>query len=249
MSFKLSKYHKNTIGIITILIANSISALSQDSLSNKSQLNHQVWIDFYPHFYINEQLEYYGDAGYRTIVGQRSWNRIYARPSVRYHINKTWQLSGGLGLFYIYNKLDANRLEITPWQGVQANWPNWGNLSFKHLGKIEERISWRTDNWSNSLELRFRYKLSGKFKFSKKNENSYWYVPAYAEFFFPINDNIEEFFRNRGRAGLGAGYSVSKTWDFELVFNWQTSRVGPEAELKASDLAYQLKIKKHWNKN
>lgn len=249
MSYTLNKYQKYTVGIIYIMIVNSVLAIGQDSLSEKTQLNHQIWIDFYPHFYINEKLEYYGDAGFRTIAGQRSWNRLYARPSVKYYINKTWQLQGGLGVFYIFNKFDINRLEITPWQGIQATWPKWSNLSFKHLGKIEERFSWRTDTWSQSLDLRFRYKISGKITFSKKEENSYWYLPAYAEFFFPLNDNIEEFYRNKGRAGVGIGYNATKDWVFELVFNWQSSRVGPEAELKASDYAYQLKIKKHWIKN
>lgn len=123
------------------MIVNTISVIAQDSLSEKSSLNHQIWLDFYPHFYINEKIEYYGDAGFRTEVGQLSWNRIYVRPSLRYYTNKTWQLSGGLGLFYIFNELDVNRLEVTPWQGIQANWPKWGNLSFKHLGEIEERFS------------------------------------------------------------------------------------------------------------
>lgn len=217
--------------------------------TNEEELvNQQLWIDIYPHFYVNDKLEYYGDAGYRTILEEFSWSRIYARPSVRYHFNKLWQAHAGLGFFYIFNKSNADRFEITPWQGVQLNWPKFNRLSFKNLVKLEERISYRTDDWSSSFDLRLRYKLSGTLKLCKTCTESYWFIPFYGELFFPVNDDIEEFFRNRGRAGLGLAYNVSKTWQFSFIFNWQSSRSGPEDGLAVSDYAYQLKIRKLWNK-
>ena len=124
-----------------ILLDNqNLSAQTNDTILTES-VNHQIWIDIYPHYFVNEKLEYYGDAGYRTIINKRSWSRIYARPSIRYHFNKNWQMHGGLGFFYIFDKMDVNRFEITPWQGVQLNWPTGRFLSLKHLVKIEERFS------------------------------------------------------------------------------------------------------------
>lgn len=171
------------------------------------QTNHQIWLDFYPHFYINDKLEYYGDAGYRSIVQDSLWSRFYARPSIRYHFNKPLELHGGVGLFLIYNKFESNRFELTPWQGFQLNWPTLSYLKFKHLWKIEERFSWLTDTWSSSFDLRFRYKFSLKLELFRKPSGSYWFFPFYFEGFFPLKNNIEEVFKNRARAGMGIGYN------------------------------------------
>ncbi|MCZ6701607.1 MAG: DUF2490 domain-containing protein, partial [Ignavibacteria bacterium] len=115
---------------------------SQSTPIDDLSTNQQLWIDFYPHYYVNEKLEYYGDTGYRTILNKDIWHRIYARPSVRYHLNEKWELHAGLGLFYIFNKTLSDRFEMTPWHGVQFNWPKWDMLKFKNLLKIEERISY-----------------------------------------------------------------------------------------------------------
>ena len=90
-----------------LLFNQNLMSQSNDSINTKI-IFHQVWIDLYPHFYMNDKLEYYGDAGFRTIIGVRSWNRIYARPSLRYHINKTWEVHGGVGIFYIFDKYHLN---------------------------------------------------------------------------------------------------------------------------------------------
>jgi len=236
--------------IIAILIILSgcadLNAQPSDSSDTQSLINHQIWIDVYPHFCVNDKLEYYGDAGFRTIVTEKSWNRLYIRPSLRYHFNKTIEAHAGLGFFYIFIKYDVNRFEITPWQGIRINWPNVSIFSFKHLFRIEERISFLTNNWSSSFDLRFRYGLSGNITPCKNCSISKMYIPMYVEFFFPVNDEIEEFFRNRGRAGFGIGYNVSKDWQYSLLFNWQRSRSGPNDELRVSDYAYQLIIRKYW---
>ena len=223
----------------------NLSAQTNDTIGALSP-NHQLWIDIYPHYYVTEKLEYYGDAGFRTIIDERSWNRIYARPSLRYHINKNWEAHGGLGLFYIFNKTDVNRFEITPWQGVQLNWPTGRFLSLKHLVKIEERFSFLTNDWTSSFDLRFRYKLSGRISLCENCSAPNWYIPFYGELFYPLNDEIEEVYRNMGRAGLGVGYNASNEWRISFLVNWQKSRTGPEDELNISDYAYQLKVRKLW---
>lgn len=224
-----------------------IRAQSVDSLPEQLVTN-QIWIDFYPNFFINEKLQYYGDAGFRTIADEQSWNRFYVRPSIRYHMNQTISFQGGLGFFYIYNKYNINRFEITPWQGVQIKWPNLSIFDVKHLGKIEERYSVQTANSSSSFNLRLRYKMSGNFDVWDIQVFKSLYVPFYIELFYPLNDNIEEFYRNKTRFGAGLGYKISRAWDVAFIFNMQSSRAGPNDELNVSDYAYQLKIKRRWEK-
>ena len=221
------------------------AAIAQTDTNENSIKNHQIWIDFYPHYYMNEKLEYYGDAGYRTIVSKRSWSRIYVRPSLRYHLNKTWGFHGGLGIFYIFNKDNVDQFEITPWQGFQINWPTLTRINFKHLFKLEERFSFETKDWASNFELRFRYKLFGNVSFVRAKK---WYIPFYGEFFLPITGKIDEIYRNKGRAGVGLGYKPDKEWMISFVLNWQSSRAGPSESLNVSDYIYQIKIRKVWRR-
>jgi hypothetical protein len=130
-------------------------------LENDTKADEQLWIDIYPHFYVSEKFEYFGDAGYRTVLNQNSWHWIYARPSLRYHLGKNWEVHGGIGFFYVIKKEVSDRFEIRPWQGIEFSWPRFSNLGFKHYIRFEQRISFQTDDWSSGLSLRLRYKISG----------------------------------------------------------------------------------------
>ena len=228
-----------------LVMWNVKSSFAQNS--DTKSINSQLWIDIYPTFYLNEHIQYYGDAGFRTIIGEKSWNRIYVRPSIRYHLNKTIEFHGGLGLFYIFDKYNLNRFEITPWQGVQLNWPSSKRIKVSHLTKIEERLSFVTDNWSSSFNLRLRYKLSGNLNFLQNGSMKKWYIPAYIEFFFPVDDEIQEFFSNRSRTGLGIGHKFNEDWNLALMYNWQRSKAGVGDKSTVSDHIIQLKIKKRWS--
>lgn len=87
--------------ILWILVSSTINISAQvnDSIPIANS-NQQIWIDIFPHYYMNEKLEYYGDGGYRIIVDKESRSRIYARPSLKYHLNPRWTVHAGLGLFY-----------------------------------------------------------------------------------------------------------------------------------------------------
>jgi hypothetical protein len=222
--------------------SNKTRAQTADSTAN-AIVNHQVWIDFYPHYYMNKKLEYYGDTGYRTIVSKRSWSRLYVRPSVKYHLNKIWEFHSGVGIFYIFNIQDIDQFEITPWQGVQLNWPQWKSFGFKNLVRLEERMSFLTSNWIMDFEFRMRYKVTGKYDFHQR-----WYVSVYGEYFLPVTGEIKEIFTNKGRAGIELGHKPTKTWQVSFVYNWQGSRTGAKGKLNTSDYTYQLKIKKVWSR-
>lgn len=228
--------------LLALIFTNCIKA--QTDNANMDNTNHQLWIDFYPHFYINDKFEYYGDAGYRTMLQENIWHWVFARPSVRYHPKELIELHGGVGFFYTFNIKNVNRFEIRPWQGFLLKWPTWEKVSFKHYIRMEERVSFLTNNWSMSFSLRMRYKISTNIKLCRTCSEAFWFIPIYAEAFFPINDDVVEFFRNRGRAGVGLGYNANKYWRFSVMLNWQSSRTGPDNEFSVSDYIYQVKIRK-----
>lgn len=191
---KVIAYHFRLCSLVLGIVVYSGNSWSQSDTINESIYHHQLWIDIYPHYYISEKWEYYGDIGYRTIISASMWHRIYVRPSLRYHLNDRCQLQGGVEFFYIFNDVVSNRFEVTPWQGVQLNWPTLRNLKFKNLFRFEQRNSFDTDSWSYSFDLRLRFKVSGPYDFSRECSDQFWFASLYAEGFLPINDGIKSFF-------------------------------------------------------
>ena len=60
----------------------------------------------------------------------------------------------------------------------------------------------------------------------------------YIEGFFPVNDDIKEFVRDRGRAGIGIGHNASRYWRISLIVTLQSSLAGIENTFDITDFAY-----------
>jgi long-subunit fatty acid transport protein len=209
-------------------------------------INQQLWLDFTAHIYVNDKLEFFGDTGYRSILASDVFKLIYVRPSAGYRLNDIWELEGGLGIFYAFNKLATNTLEIRPWQGILIKWPRVRRLRFNNFVRLEERIFFKTKDWSSSFDLRLRFKVSGHYNLCRECADTYWFILFYGELFAPINDDLPEVFRNQGRVGAGIGYKFSKNWRFDFLFNWQSSIAGPNDQLQVSDYVYRLQVSKLW---
>lgn len=237
---KLQK-HFGILGLFYVVyFCSFFNAFSQTS--NKSDT--QLWLDFNPSFQINNKLEYFGNLGYRTYIETANWNQIYAKPSVRWHLKNNIQIEGGLGFFYVFGQSSFNRFEITPWQGIRFKWPIYSIIEFKHIAKIEERISFLTDSWESSFDIRFRYKFESRIKFVNSEVFNKISIPLYIELFIPIGDNIDEVFSNRMRLGAGLAYKLKKQYELTFYYNWEKSRINMEDNFNLSTNAFQLKLKK-----
>jgi len=80
---------------------------SQESSTNR------IWVDFIPHFKINMDLEYYGDAGYRIILAE-DLHTFAVRPSVRYHLNPRLRFEEELASFTALIQTSATSLKSAP---------------------------------------------------------------------------------------------------------------------------------------
>lgn len=218
--------------------------MAQDSGSTVDNVTQQLWLDFVPHFFITEKLEFHGDGGFRTTVSDNSWRRYYVRPSVRYHYKDYLKFYGGVGLFYVENQDAFNSFETRPWQGVYARWPRVNSrLLFDHLLRFEERLSWNVDsNDDMNFEFRIRYKLATTLLFCKPCGDQYWSLPVFGEVLLPIEEESNDINKNNFRFGLGAAYKYSRKWSFNLNLIWQQSTSSITDKKAISDQVLQLKV-------
>ena len=228
--------------LLTILIAASLPLMSQEE--DKIITTNQIWIDYYAYYYFKPKWEFYGDAGFRFIPKDMTWQMIHARPSVRYIAPALWEVHGGVGFFQTFFKDISNTFEIRPWQGVKIKWPSFEPVYFSHYIRLEERFFIQQGS-AMEFNFRLRYRLAVKiiaYRFQNKNQI---FVPAYGEVFGNFGPEIQETFRNKARFGLGAGYKTHKDWSFEFHFVAQRSRAGKDEEFEISDRLYQIKIRRH----
>jgi hypothetical protein len=202
----------------------------------------QLWVDFIPHFKVNEKLEFYGDASIRVIFEEQRIYTFIARPSVRYHLNSIVELQGGMGFFYSIIGDITNQLELRPWQGIRIHWPTFGRIGIKHALKLEERLIWETETWDFDPALRFRYKLGGRIPF---NESRSFYLSLFGEAFASAGGESISILRNRMRGYFGFGYKRNDAWTVELEFMLQRSRSNAIEDFSVSDRIFRLKVLKN----
>ena len=236
-------FYKKIILLFVLLI--SLQVFSQQD--DEKIITNQLWVDYYQYFYFKPKWEYYGDAGYRSLTKDFSWQMIHFRPSVRYIPSDLWEARGGIGLFQTFNKDVVNTFEIRPWQGAIIMWPTFKSFLFSHYFRVEERIVLPA-GYAAEFNLRLRYQIKLKINIYKSPRNSLLYIPLYAEWFLDVGEEIHETFSNRARYAIGLAYQTQKNWVFEFYFVRQNSRSSYDGGIETADHLFQFKLRRHLSK-
>ena len=229
------------------------SELHSQTIEADDITNSRIWLDITLSLKANDKLEYFGDTGFRWLFADKTQERIYARPSVRYRLNEQIRLLGGVGLFYSWVPNNPNVFELRPWQGVWVHWPTFKRipvlqrLRVIHLVRFEEQFSF--SDGDGEFNFRARYKLNVDVNLCKQCDPPYWHIPLYMEFFFPVENDLFGFFTNRNRFGGGLGYQRSTDWGYVVTFNRFGSRTSEEDDFRVSDFVFRLSISKRLHKS
>lgn len=225
-----------------ILIMNCVfhGTMQGQSLFAELKHNHQIWLDAAPTYDISDRITYIGDLGIRILVTDLQWTRIYHRPSIKYLLNDTWALRGGLGWIYEDAKDADRRFELRPWQGIQATWPRFEGLKFIHLLRSEQRINHLFEEDLTEFEFRMRMRVGFRWR-SMQFQNGYsLIIPASVEWFVPVTEAVKELFSNRTRVEAGFAIQDDQFLEIRFTVNWQNSKVGFEDDLLVNDWLYRL---------
>ena len=225
--------------LLTFLSFNAVQGKDTSDL----KVNHQLWLDFYPHLHISEKLQFYGDIGFRILITDSQWARIYGRPALRYHLDSIFVLHGGLGAFLEISRDVSNRFELRPWQGMQIKWPTFRHLRFNHLVRLEERFNYLLQDEVFESELRLRVRFGGRIQFNRMEGRRSFFAPFYVEWFAPLAGAVTETFVNRAEFSTGLGYNASRILQFRFLFNFRKSKVENSNGRSISDIAYHLQAR------
>jgi hypothetical protein len=150
------------------------------SAQSGENISKQIWIDVNPHYYLNPKSKIYGDMGVRREFENNGWWRLVLRPSYRTWLGGRFYFSAGLGNFFTFNEIIANRWELRPFQGVQFNWPQW-KTPLSHYIRLEERFDFNLNTWNsqNSAQIHGHMNLKMVHGFKVHKAKNYSRLDAY----------------------------------------------------------------------
>jgi hypothetical protein len=231
-----------TCGLLLAAIASPARSQSDEELSG------QIWIDINPSYYFDPHNKLYGDVGVRKEFENDGWWRLVVRPSYRTKLPRRFFLSFGLGSFFTFNELIADRWELRPFQGVDFNWPR-GKFPLRHYLRLEERFDFHTETWSSKISLRARYKLSASYRFATVQRDRFWQITAGAEAFVTIAGTQGQF-QEQSRLMFGMDRSLKRDLHFRFELTWQReSIVFGDDDDTASTLYFRFRFMKSWGES
>jgi len=210
---------------------------------DSSETATQIWLDFNPIYPIDQQWTVYGDGGYRIILGNKSFHRLYIRSAGSYQLNEEFILHAGLGLFTTFDE-KSTLWEFRPFQGLEIRWPKIFTFPLFQYFRFEERFF--NENSVSSFILRGRYQLSTNIKFNKNKIQKYFFIPLQLEWFVNLGNDID-FHANEFRAIAGIGYVFDLIWraDFNIIY--ENLRTSADEKLALNDIILRLRVYKGFN--
>ena len=186
--------------------------------AQEDEVSTQLWLDYNPRWTWPSGLELYGQLGVRSELEQSGWGRIVVVPGVRGPVGP-FRLWGGIGSWYTANETIADRWEIRPFQGIDANWPS-SSIQLNHRLLLEERFEFQTTDWTLDASFRIRYRLQPAFRWGGVSGEAFWRLLLHIEGFLTAAGDAGQF-DERVRIGASVERGFGSAWRLRVDATWQ----------------------------
>ena len=229
------------IGMLTTLILIALGCGVIPVLAG--EVSPQIWLDYNPSHRLSPKVDLFGDIGIRWEMENKGLLRLILRPSAGVPVGKV-RLSFGVGNFYTFNDIIANRWEIRPYQGAAVTWPD-GRLSVEHFLRLEERFDFNTETWNSLNSLRLRYLLRTAYSWNAYEAARSWKATASVEPFLTLTGQQGQQ-RELVRATIGIERSFAHNRRLELDISWQQESLILKPDEHVNDIYLRVRWFKVW---
>lgn len=192
--------------------------------------NTNVWFHYLGKNLISNKLSFSFEATMRYANGFSEKQQYFVRPSIDYHLTKSFIGSIGYTHYttYVYGNPSLNRIN-TPedhfWiQGTYVH--QNGKLKFTHRLRDEFRfVGIATQQTNGAFEItdyeyrnRLRYMVLVNFPLLKKEDTTKLFSILGDEVFMNIGSNAGKTFLNQNRIIGGVGYNLNKNHQLQLCY-------------------------------
>jgi hypothetical protein len=205
-----------------------------------------TWTDFNYLYSFNTSFGLGGDAGLRGVVSDPDWSAAYARPIFIYRNSDQLNFGFSVAVFQNFHRNAPDLLEFRPAQQVNLTWPDFPKWSLKSRLRFEERYLQYNSGESGTPAPGWKFRMRYELKFRSVAFNLWFikrvYLLASGEYFFPLQDEVPEFFADQSRVLLGYGQELGQKGSYELHLIWQRTRHDFDDQFATAQYILRLRV-------
>ncbi len=211
----------------------------------------QFWTDYTLTVPFANHYIFSNAVSYRTLESkQNKWREYEINPTIQWSIGQRIDLIAALIAASTRQKDGYNTSELRPVLGVRYHLtPNW-RVWIQGYARVEQRNLYHeeTSTWAHSTRSRFRLESLVPINHKTFFEDHLWYALLDAEFFWVMDNQLDERYSNQMRYRAGVGYRSSYTWRFEFIYTDQFTRNNLENGFEQSSSIFRIRVKHFVNK-
>jgi len=226
--------------------------MSVGIVSNVQAQSEQLWFEYMmTHPFANTwELEH--DVRYATVLAAPRWRSLRYYPSLSWSYSQHLDILGAAGINYTVQSKDDNTLEIREMLGFRIHITPNKRVLTRILVRGENRNLQNTEtkDWSSSNRLRLRGEalipINNPTMF---NKDKLMYGIIDTEWFFALDQDLNERFANRFRLRTGVGYRFNYNLRVEFIYSYQESRNQLDDSNPIQDNIFRFRFRHFINKS
>ena len=216
----------------------------------QAQTTQQLWFEYMLNYPFANSYNLENAFTYSTVTGQPKWRAFDYNATVEYSLTQNVDLLGAGLVSYTQQTESENTLELRPQLGTKIHFTPNRRIQTRLLLRLEQRNfkNLETNNWEQVMRPRIRGEVIIPINQNSIYRDNLWYAMIDAEYLFTDKD-VQERFANRFRLRIGAGYRLSYSLRFELLYMYQQSRDGIDESFSSSDNILRIRFKQYLRKS
>lgn len=187
---------------------------------------------------------------YSTLLNTPRWRSFDYSPTLEYSVTSNIDIMLGATFSYTDQTEDYNTFEVRPVLGSRIHITPNQRILTRVLVRMEQRNFKNLDTreWDTSLRSRIRAEMLVPINKKSSYEDKLLYGIADAEWFFTVDNDVNERFSNRFRLRTGVGYRLSYSSRFEFIYMMQQSKNAITDSFYTSDNVFRFRYKHYLRK-
>jgi len=215
-----------------------------------AQTNQQLWFEYMLNYPFANSYNLENSFTYSTVAGQPKWRAFDYNGTIEYSLSQHVDLLGAGSVSYTQQTESENTLELRPQLGTKIHFTPNRRVQTRLLLRVEQRNfkNLETNNWEQVVRPRVRGEVIIPVNQNSIYRDNLWYAMIDAEYLLTDTD-VQERFANRFRLRVGAGYRLTYSLRFELLYMYQQSRDGIDEAFSSSDNILRIRFKQYLRKS
>ncbi|MGC3944698.1 MAG: DUF2490 domain-containing protein [Chryseolinea sp.] len=221
-------------------------------VGNAQSPSTQVWTEYMLNLPFANSWNVEFASTYSTVLEQPKWRSLDVQITPEYAVSNHLDVMGAVFGGRTYQETSVTTSEVREMLGARIHFTPNSRILTRCLIRFEQRnmLERETDVWEHSTRTRLRAEtITPINKKSMQAGDHLWYAIVDGEFFFVMDQDVQERFANRFRLRTGIGYRLSYSVRFELMYTLQSSRNTLEDGYETTDNIIRFRLKHFLNKN